>query len=231
MTIKAIETEYNGYKFRSRLEARWAVAFDAMGIKYEYEPEGFDLGDGVYYLPDFLLHGIKGRHKKGDAPCDIWVEVKGASSYHEISSEDLDKINRFTGWHEINVALKEAAKNGSSRWFDYDGDMSLYDKMTNEYPSLYVVGNIPNPSNDRWSDSCYDVMVDIGNSDPYLFTCAIMDGDQFGLALCVDDSGEPWLIDANYNQTYPDKEKTDKAYAMARQARFEHGETPVIHHE
>ena len=24
MEIKAIETEYNGYKFRSRLEARWA---------------------------------------------------------------------------------------------------------------------------------------------------------------------------------------------------------------
>ena len=30
--IKAIETEYNGYKFRSRLEARWAVFFDALGV-------------------------------------------------------------------------------------------------------------------------------------------------------------------------------------------------------
>ena len=45
--IKAIETEYNGYRFRSRLEARWAVFFDAMGIKYEYEPEGFELEDGT----------------------------------------------------------------------------------------------------------------------------------------------------------------------------------------
>lgn len=25
--IKAIETEYKGYRFRSRLEARWAVFF------------------------------------------------------------------------------------------------------------------------------------------------------------------------------------------------------------
>ncbi len=40
MEIKAIDTVYNGYKFRSRLEARWAVFFDAAGIKYEYEPEG-----------------------------------------------------------------------------------------------------------------------------------------------------------------------------------------------
>lgn len=52
--IKAIETSYNGYKFRSRLEARWAVFFDTVGMKYEYEPEGFT-NNGVCYLPDFYL--------------------------------------------------------------------------------------------------------------------------------------------------------------------------------
>ena len=41
MDIKPIETYYNGYRFRSRLEARWAVFFDALGVPYEYEPEGF----------------------------------------------------------------------------------------------------------------------------------------------------------------------------------------------
>ncbi len=44
--LKAIDTEYNGYRFRSRLEARWAVFFDTLGMPYMYEPEGFDL-DGV----------------------------------------------------------------------------------------------------------------------------------------------------------------------------------------
>jgi len=53
--IKAIETVYKGYKFRSRLEARWAVFFDAMGVPYEYEPEGLVLSDGSWYLPDFFL--------------------------------------------------------------------------------------------------------------------------------------------------------------------------------
>lgn len=59
--IKAIPTEYKGYRFRSRLEARWAVFFDACGVEWEYEPEGYDLGNGLYYLPDFLLHGVQGR--------------------------------------------------------------------------------------------------------------------------------------------------------------------------
>ena len=33
MNIKPIETVYNGYRFRSRLEARWAVFFRAVGIE------------------------------------------------------------------------------------------------------------------------------------------------------------------------------------------------------
>lgn len=54
MEIKAIETEYKGYRFRSRLEARWAVFFDALEVKWEYETEGYEK-DGVKYLPDFYL--------------------------------------------------------------------------------------------------------------------------------------------------------------------------------
>ncbi len=41
-SIKAIETRYKGYRFRSRLEARWAVYFDTLGWKWEYEKEGYD---------------------------------------------------------------------------------------------------------------------------------------------------------------------------------------------
>ena len=41
--IKAIETEYDGHRFRSRLEARWAVFFNAIGLTYEYEIEGFEM--------------------------------------------------------------------------------------------------------------------------------------------------------------------------------------------
>ncbi len=52
--LNPIETVYSGHLFRSRLEARWAVFFDALGIRYEYEAEGYDL-NGTWYLPDFWL--------------------------------------------------------------------------------------------------------------------------------------------------------------------------------
>lgn len=52
--IKALETKWGGYTFRSRTEARWAVFMDAAGIQFEYEREGFKLPSG-YYLPDFWL--------------------------------------------------------------------------------------------------------------------------------------------------------------------------------
>jgi hypothetical protein len=61
----AIETEYKGYLFRSRLEARWAVFFDAIGIDWKYETEGYEVGE-YRYLPDFWLPAAK-----------AWVEVKG----------------------------------------------------------------------------------------------------------------------------------------------------------
>lgn len=64
--IKAIETNYNGLLFRSRLEARWAVFFYAAGVKYEYEPDAFMI-DGMGYVPDFYLPDY-----------DLYVEVKPA---------------------------------------------------------------------------------------------------------------------------------------------------------
>jgi len=55
--IKAIETNYKGYRMRSRLEARWATFFDALGVPWRYEVEGYEKrfeGEKVIrYLPDF----------------------------------------------------------------------------------------------------------------------------------------------------------------------------------
>jgi hypothetical protein len=57
-TVRPIETVYRGFRFRSRLEARWAVFFDAAGIEWRYEDQGFDVG-GRWYLPDFWLPKLK----------------------------------------------------------------------------------------------------------------------------------------------------------------------------
>lgn len=53
--MRVLETTYKGYRFRSRLEARWAVFLDTLGIPYQYETEGYELGNGLFYLPDFYL--------------------------------------------------------------------------------------------------------------------------------------------------------------------------------
>lgn len=53
--LKALETRYRGFRFRSRAEARWAVFFDAIGVKWDYEKDGYDLGEEGPYLPDFWL--------------------------------------------------------------------------------------------------------------------------------------------------------------------------------
>jgi len=79
--IKAIETEYKGHAFRSRLEARWATALDSLGIEYWYEPEGYDL-DGVWYLPDFWLPKLQGG---------IYAEVKPGSP----TDAEYQKIRRL----------------------------------------------------------------------------------------------------------------------------------------
>ena len=72
--MKAITTVYRGYRFRIRLEARWAVFFDALGLQWRYEPEGFELIDGTRYLPDFHLPTFEGG---------CYVEVKGCVGFDE----------------------------------------------------------------------------------------------------------------------------------------------------
>lgn len=80
--IVPIQTKYKGYNFRSRLEARWAVYFDAMGWKWEYEKEGYDLGGDLgYYLPDFWLETV-----------GMWVEVKPK----EFTENELLKCAKLT---------------------------------------------------------------------------------------------------------------------------------------
>ncbi|QUH01420.1 hypothetical protein HUO13_11910 [Saccharopolyspora erythraea] len=81
--MKSIETEYAGYRFRSRLEARWALAFDELELEFAYEPDGFVLpwrfreqwyprASKFRYLPDFFLPDL-----------GLWAEVKGRFTAHD----------------------------------------------------------------------------------------------------------------------------------------------------
>ena len=72
---KVIQTEFDGYRFRSKLEARWALFFKLIGLEYEYEPEGFETIAGRY-LPDFKL-----------MPEEIYIEIK-----QSLDTDDFAKI-------------------------------------------------------------------------------------------------------------------------------------------
>lgn len=77
--IKPIVTEYDGHRFRSRVEARWAVFFNTIGLEYEYEIEGFEMGESRY-LPDFYIPSL-----------NRWFEVKGKP----VTESELKKCEEF----------------------------------------------------------------------------------------------------------------------------------------
>ena len=111
MKIKPIETKYKGYRFRSRLEARWAVFFDTLKYDWEYEPEGFDLG-GLYYLPDFKVF-------------DTWYEVKAKG---KLTVEDAEKIVRFVKAGNDIIYLDGTPDIGNYIRISYDGSLHTMEK-------------------------------------------------------------------------------------------------------
>lgn len=196
-----IETEYKGYRFRSRLEARWAVFFDACNVKWEYEPEGFDLGDGLYYLPDFLLHDVLIRNH--NIPDDLWVEVKG-----RMTKMDAKKIEAFAYTRRW---IEDVESEEGGFWYPLT--------------SILVVTNIP--EGDCFCDLT-DYMQELAYSDdfslevaPYNFTT--IDGDYFAAYPVINKQGRLVIEDDNGRCAGErDTEATEEAYRLARQARFEH---------
>lgn len=121
--LRPIETEYNNFQFRSRLEARWAVFFDALGVRYEYEPEGFNLGSGDYYLPDFYLPHL-----------DMWIEIKpgNAPQYWGINVEYLTDTqmrpyvlaSKLAEQSKKNVLILFGSPRYSSPdWYEHEQEM------------------------------------------------------------------------------------------------------------
>jgi len=92
--IKAIPTTYKKTTYRSRLEARWAVFFSTLRIKYSYEPQVFSTRLGGY-LPDFYLPKTK------------WlVEVKPNTP----TQEEVIKVQDVSS-QSVNIAIVSGEPN------------------------------------------------------------------------------------------------------------------------
>lgn len=89
--IKAIPTNYNGIIFRSRLEAKWAFFMDKLGIKYQYELEGYRFNN-KNYLPDFYL-----------PDWEMFVEVKPSLDF--LKSTEGEKVLEFANLQKNGMLL------------------------------------------------------------------------------------------------------------------------------
>ena len=200
--IKAIETEYNGYRFRSRLEARWAVFFDEAGIRYEYEPEGFEVrwedGEVVRYLPDFYLTDFK-----------VYCEVKPND---ELLFRESDKIGVCIDYRNTPIS---------------DGLILLGPVPYSEDPNMFVAHDML-----YWSEGVCLKRVRFKmrrRGYPTELLDVEDTGHVSTQSIPKEASVDGWLYDETCFAHYmscKDFGLEWMAYRKARQARFEYGETP-----
>ena len=104
--MRSIETKWRGKRFRSHLEAMWAVYFECLCIDWVFEPKPFELDDGTPYLPDFLLRNLTGRVNG-----NLWVEVKG-----QWDSESRHKVELFSRHKPLYLVDDIPYREDMSRW-------------------------------------------------------------------------------------------------------------------
>ena len=125
----AITTHAYGYKFRSRTEARWAVAFKTAGVKFEYEKEGYELPHGRY-LPDFWFPDE-----------EMWGEVKG----EKFTLEELHNANDLANVTNFPVLLLSGLPSCKMYYFIAPSSMSAINANTtlSDGTNIYVGDCIP----------------------------------------------------------------------------------------
>ena len=214
--IKAIETRYKGYRFRSRLEARWAVWLDTMQIRYVYETEGFVLSDGTRYLPDFWLPFPGGDpHPTGLPPEQgYWLEIKPKALEME---EEKKAALLVEETHHAAIAL------AGDPWPGEFGVYHFRDGRVNRL--IPIVCALCNQTDVQ------DIVEwrDVWGWKRSLMTCLNCDG---GVPKCMVTQSAYMLgygffrILSPFGFEMPDFKQMRSAFAAARSARFEHGETP-----
>lgn len=220
MNIKAIETKYKGYRFRSRLEARWAVFFDALGIDWRYECDGFEKKQehedaqgnitehpGLRYLPDFFLPDY-----------GTWAEVKPTNEALRVESDWMEEFLDY--WSP----LPNFTGSATATEVTYCKDKK---RTFRKVFGLLFLGEIPDPT------KCGLHLHPIVRHDKGLrWSWAFFRGQDVSIlehhALVqlseVENDPNDWTVQSGFIPTERVYTKVVEAYRAARSARFEHGE-------
>lgn len=211
MKIKPIETIYNGYRFRSRLEARWAVFFDEANIKYEYEVNGFENKEtGEKYLPDFYLPDY-----------DWYVEVKAP---RENAGKEIERASHFVDGKHISVLL---ILGNIPKWHEIDFwfYLALYYNPVQKGVDFQWVTIEPKSVDFEYPYGA-DFNTWLGIEKTHL-PSNIFNLTNYHISY-FNGIHESDLSDCNFlwsdNFTDDDKDFLHNIYNAARQARFEYGE-------
>lgn len=212
--ITPIPTDYAGCRFRSRLEARWAVFFDKLHIAWEYEPQGFVIEpSGRRYLPDFHLPEI-----------GVWVEVKGDRKALDLAMLAdaaagpckfllmLGPIPRIKAQiaptHSLLMEVSAFDMRPNRRTCAWADQLSAATRGLDEADRKVVDQAV-------WSDS-----------ENVVFTRAIFCGQSImPVGLPMVQKGEDPLSAVNSHLPVVISKPIRDAYVAARSARFEHGES------
>lgn len=97
--IAAHPTTYNGVRFRSRLEARWAAFFDLVKWEWEYEP--IDLQG---WVPDFWIQ-LPCDHSECPSGRELYAEVKPFRYIQEFAGTKVAELYESDPWSSPHPAM------------------------------------------------------------------------------------------------------------------------------
>lgn len=200
MAIKAIPTEYGGYWFRSRLEARWAVFFNAIGIPFRYELQGYNL-DGIKYLPDFYLPDI-----------GQYFEVKP----FPVTEREYAVMCALCTESKRSVIVAEG-----DPYLCPTRDYHHHDWTRKGVESPYQLIEMNERSQSISGKNFYE----IEHIDEQGFCTSNKRALGWKSAICLDGYGFWYPVEASAMNS-KDRPVVVAAMIKARQARFEYGETP-----
>lgn len=214
----ALPTTYQGVRFRSRLEARWAVFFDFINVKWSYEPHLFDLSERRY-LPDFHLTWLKHRPEQADERRSVWYEVKPNRHFMDASWErTFADLSLVTGEDVIVsyemprsrpqvVGLSIAESVVRRDYVERGHSLDLFHYRSD--------GSLPRASsNCRWTMCCDCGAVDV--VAPWYDTEILLEDDQ---SIPIEPPDTYWMI---HEHSDPDRNfGLDIAFNVAGVRRFE----------